>query len=195
MGIALVLAVLSSIGAQSPANIPLREAHLPDAMKNELAAVVIAAMVDASDLNPTDQKRIAFDSQVSFLPLRHGALPAILIEPSDEGSTQLCAPNGDGNCPFWLFQQSKGHAALLLEDDGENFFAAKTSHNGMRDLVIIEREGHTPIDEVTTELHFDGKAYSPAICSESITGGDENDTEVRVPPHPCKTPGHRVVLH
>lgn len=185
--IALVLAVLPSTPTQSPANLSLRAAPLSVAMKKELAAVVIAAMANVGESNPIDQKRIAFDSQVTFLPLHRGGLPAILIKPSDEA--QLCAPNGNGNCPFWLFQQSKGHGLLLLDDDGDSIVMAKTSHNGMRDLVITEREGHTPVDEVTRELHFDGKAYRDAVCSESFYG-DEGDIEVRVPPHPCDTPGH-----
>jgi hypothetical protein len=84
---------------------------------------------------------------------------------------------------------------LLLSDTTEGISMAKTTHNGMRDLVIAYREGHTPIDEFTTEFHFDGKAYQPAICSESITGGDADDTEVEVPPHPCSTPGQRIVKH
>jgi hypothetical protein len=69
-------------------------------MEKELAAVVIAAMADSDQSNPVNQKRIAFDSHVSFLHLRRGAPPAILIEPSDEGEAQLCAQNGNGNCPF-----------------------------------------------------------------------------------------------
>jgi uncharacterized protein YecT (DUF1311 family) len=178
--------------AQSPAVLLLRIAPLPVTMKNELAAVVIAEIADGDQSHLVDQKRIAFDSQVSFLRLRAGALPAILIEPSDEA--QMC-DQWNFNCPFWLFQQSNGHAVLLLNDTSESISMAKTTHNGMRDLEIDYRDGHTPVDMVFTVLQFDGKAYHPAICSESIAGGDENDTEVEVPPHPCNTPGQRIVKH
>lgn len=181
--------------AQAPAALLLRFAPLPVTMKNEIAAVIGAEIAVGDQSHSADQKRIALDSLVSFFPLRSGAPSSILIEPSDEGDALLCAPNGNGNCPFWLFQQANGHAVLLLNDSGESISMARTTHSGMRDLVIIYRIGHTPVDEVTRVLQFDGKAYRDAICSESITGGDMDDTEVRVAPHPCDTPGHRVVLH
>jgi hypothetical protein len=52
-----------------------------------------------------------------------------------------------------------------------------------------------PVDEAATEIYFDGKAYQLAICSELITGGDGDDTEFEVPPHPCGTPGKQIVKH
>jgi hypothetical protein len=76
---------------------------------------------------------------------------------------------------------------LLVEDFGEGLTVVKTIHNGMRDLVTRQRVGHTPVDYATEELHFDGKQYQPAICSESIEGGDEDDTHREIPPHPCNT--------
>lgn len=187
----MTLILLSSSPAQTTAHLPLRVARLPSAEKGELAAKVMSELDDRSR---GDQRRIAFDSQVTFLPLRPGAPPAILLEPSDEGNAALCAPNGNGNCPFWIFEQLNGHAVLLFEDDGESIRMSKSSHHGMHDLILIGRVGHTPLDEVTTQFHFDGKTYQAAICSEEIAGVDENDPDVRVPPHPCNTPGHQVVL-
>lgn len=158
-------------------------------MKKELADAVAAAMAVDGLSDHMDQKSI-LDSQVTLMRLRPGAIAAILVEPSDES---LCAPNGNGNCPFWLFRQSEGHFVLLLENSGEDISMLQSVHKGMHDLVMTSRVGHTPFDEVRTVLQFDGKLYKNTICSESITGGDDAQ-EIRIPPHPCGTKGRRVIV-
>jgi hypothetical protein len=136
-------------------------------MKTELAAPVVSELV-LNGMSAESARRTAFQSHVSFVSLRKGALSAILIKPPDEAN--LCAANWNDNCPSWLFQRSGEHVTLLVEDFGEGLTVVKTIHNGMRDLVTRQRVGHTPVDYATEELHFDGKQYQPAICSESIEG-------------------------
>ena len=62
-----------------------------------------------------------------------------------------CAPKtGMEIVLFSCFNNPKGRPVLLLNDDSESISMAKTIHNGMRDLVITERQGHTPVDETAT---------------------------------------------
>jgi hypothetical protein len=164
-------------------SVDLRDARLPAAVKQQLANVIIAELAESDNVDIANRRRIALDSQVSLVRLRRGGLPSILLQPSDEA--QLCA--GNGNCPSWLFLRSGNRALLVLEDHGQGISVEKTSHNNMYDLVTTYRIGHTPITEEVVQLHFDGKAYRRVSCSESTTGGDEDDTEI--PSHPCASTG------
>jgi hypothetical protein len=62
--------------AQSSADLTICDAKLPTTVKSELANGVVNGL---SDLGPIYQKRIAYDTWVTFLRLKPSALPAILL--------------------------------------------------------------------------------------------------------------------
>ena len=185
MAAALAFVSLSACGQPSldagPA-VPLRHARLPAVIKQTLAGVILSELA-LGDSDVASRKQIAYASQVRFVSLHTGAAPAILLEPSDRAG--LCAPNGNGNCPLWLFVRRGMHAVLVLATDGEDLSVQKTSHAGMLDLVSTYRIGHTPVTEDMIDLHFDGTRYRSVRCTESTSGGDEDGASIA--PHPCPT--------
>lgn len=160
----------------------LASASLPTEVKQDLARVVEAELASAGD-GPANRENLAYQSQVRFFQLRQGSPSAVFVEPSDEAG--LCAPNGNGNCPFWLFLRRRNRAVLVVDGSGQDFSVQHTSHNGMHDVAYTVRIGHTPLTEDRIELHFEGKQYKAVRCTETTSGGDEQDT--KVPPHPCAT--------
>jgi hypothetical protein len=152
----------------------LRDTKLPVQTKRE----IIASLVNSMSGEDGDLHQMALDSEVTFLKLGPKGPRAIEVD----GTGSLCAPNGSGNCPFSLFELTKGHAILILEGSGQGLAILKSVHHGRFDISQVQRMGHTLEFDYEVD-HFNGKAYAPAFCYSEST--DDDDHTKRTPHHPC----------
>jgi hypothetical protein len=171
----MLAASLTTSTATAPLQpITIRDAKLPAQVKRE----IIASLMNSASGEDGDLHQMALDSEVTFLKLSPTGPRAIEVN----GTGSLCAPNGSGNCPFSLFELTKGHAALILEGSGQGLAILKSMHHGRFDISQAERLGHTLQFRIEVD-QFDGKAYGSAYCySETI---DENDHTTQTPHQPC----------
>jgi hypothetical protein len=105
---------------------------------------------------------------------------------ADTGKPQVIiafrGEGGMGNKELWVFEQTAGHAALILAAEGSMYDTLGDVHHGMHDFTTFWNLGGGEGESHVYE--FDGKQYHSAYCYDT-TIGSEDSPEKDGPHHPC----------
>jgi hypothetical protein len=169
-GLTLLLLISACATAQTsrsespPARITLREAHLPAAMRDQIASIIVQK-IRAEDSDPQLEVNV-LDFFTEFPKLAQDGRRTI--------SVQSASPFvGAHESELWIFQLLGRHALQMLNNEDATGYSPYKSayHNGMRDYQVTAGSGN---QWGTVVYQFDGNQYQRAFCQTSVMDGHNN---------------------
>jgi hypothetical protein len=153
----LLLSSGAAFAAHADGRIVLREARLPQQVKDDIVAVTSKELTDVlfdSKQKPVDA---ALDFWVSFPKLTRTGQQTIEID-----ANELLA-GATGNTQIWIFLRVGNHARLIFTGGGSGSSPASTRyHNGLLD---VKTAWNMSCCNGGIEVYrFDGRRYRPAYC-------------------------------
>ena len=127
-------------------------------MQAALRRAILKELQPLSDVvSENEVQSVALDVRVKVEDLNADGTPEILAQASDHFNC-----GATGNCPFWVFQKSRGGYTVLLKTEAQTFTIQPDRTNGYRDLVF----GYHDSALRTTLEHykFRGGKYEYVAC-------------------------------
>lgn len=123
--------------------IPYRKRKaIADAIANQIRPM----MADLDIPSEEELQRAVLDTRVKLIDLDGDGIPEIVAQGMvDCGAT--------GNCPFWVFRQSKHRYKLILEGEAQTFTIQRSSKGRFPDIVLSRHGSATSGDIAPYEYH------------------------------------------